>query len=214
MGVSVMLNRSTIFAAALVIFAVATVPARANSVHGEKGASGQGLASDAHFKPSTMVNGITVTPFVNSNAIAPFDALDIFQIPSAFTTGTNYTLTFASLANVGGNPVYGIFDCDNGSNPFAISEDMPPVNLGSTCTKGPLGSNDKFVSFSESGNKSTISFLGGTGAPSIFYFWTTDGNLTGIAPATTSTTPEPSTFVLFGSVLIGLALFGRRLAHS
>ncbi len=208
-----MLKLSTIFAAALAIFVLATVPARANSIHGEKGASGQGLASDAHFNLPVTVNGIMVTPFVNSNAIAPFDALDIFQIPSAFTTGTNYTLTFKSLALVGGNPVYGIFDCDNGSNTFAISEDMPPVDLGSTCTPGTLGSNDQFVSFSEIGNKSTISFLGGTGAPSTFYFWTTNGNLTGIAPAVT-TTPEPSTFMLFGSVLVGLALFARRLAHS
>jgi hypothetical protein len=207
-----MLNRSTIFAAALVMFAVAT-PARANSIHGEKGASGQGLASDAHFNPATTVNGITVFPFANTNASAPFDLLDIFQIPSAFTSGTNYTLTFNSLANVGGNPVYGIFDCDNGSNPFAISADTPPQNIGSTCTPGPLGSNNQFVNFSEIGNKSIISFLAGTGAPSTFYFWTIDGNLTGIAPATT-TTPEPSTFVLFGSVLLGLALFGRRLAHS
>jgi hypothetical protein len=208
-----MLNRSTIFAAALAVFAIATVPAHANSIHGEKGASGQGLASAAHFNSPVTVNGITVTPFVDSNAIAPFNALDIFQIPSAFTTGTNYTLTFKSLANVGGNPVYGIFDCDNLSNTFAISADMPPVNLGSTCTRGPLGSNDQFVSFSEMGNKSTISFLGGSGAPPIFYFWTTNGNLTGIAPAVT-TTPEPSTFMLFGSVLVGLALFARRLAHS
>jgi hypothetical protein len=207
-----MLNRSTLFLAAFVIFAIATIPARANSIHGEKGASGQGLKKDAHFDPAIVVNGISVIPFTNDNATAPFNLLDIFQIPSAFLTGTGYTLTFNSLALVGTDPVYGIFDCDNGSNPFAVSEDSPPKKLGSTCTPGVLGSNDQFVKFTEVGNASTISFLGGTGAPSVFYFWTTAGNLKAITPAT-STTPEPSTFILFGSILVGVALF-RRLRTS
>jgi hypothetical protein len=203
-----MFNRLTTLAVALALLAV-TAPVRANSIHGEKGASGQGLKKDAHFDAATVVNGITVFPFMNTNASAPFDLLDIFKIPSAFTSGTDYTLTFNSLALVGGDPVYGIFDCDNGSNPFAISADSPPKNLGSTCTRGPLGSNDSFVIFTEVGNTATISFLIGAGAPPTFYFWTTAGNLTAIAPATTTTTPEPSTFVLFGSILLGVALLCR-----
>jgi hypothetical protein len=166
-----MLKRFTIFTAALVLLAGA-VPAGANAVHTEKGASGQGLVADAFFDSPTTVNGIIVTPFNNQGTI-----FDIVQIPSSFNSGTPFLLTFANINNG-----YGIFDCDNGTNGFAISADSTPVNIGSTCTAGPAGSNDAFVSFSEVGNTSTITFLGGAGAPPTFYFWTTDGNLTGFAP--------------------------------
>jgi hypothetical protein len=145
----------------------------------------------------------TVTPFNDQGTI-----YDIFQIPSSFTSGTPYALTFSSIADG-----YGIFDCDNGLNGFAISADSPPINIGSTCTEGALGSNDAFVSFNEVGDTSTINFLGGSGAPPTFYFWTTDGNLTGIASATV-TTPEPAAILLLASGLAGLALLRRRLAQS
>jgi hypothetical protein len=197
-----MFNRSTIIAAALVFF-VGTAPVRANGVHPDRGASGQGLAADAFFESPTTVNGITVTPFDDQGTI-----FDIVQIPSSFTSGTPFALTFNNIANG-----YGIFDCDNGSNSFAISEDTPPQNIGSTCTKGPLGSNDAFVNFNEVGNKSTISFLGGAGAPPTFYFWTTDGNLTAIAPVN-ATAPEPSAFLLLASGLAALALLRRRALQS
>jgi hypothetical protein len=197
-----MFNRASVFAAVFV-FLAGTLPVFANTVHAPKGASGQGLAADAFFQSPTAVNGITVTPFDDQGTI-----FDIFQIPSSFTSGTPFTLTFSNIANG-----YGIFDCDNGSNSFAISEDTPPQNIGSTCTKGPLGSNDAFVNFNEVGNTSTISFLGGAGAPPTFYFWTTDGNLTGIAPVN-ATAPEPSAFLLLASGLAVLALLRRRAPQS
>jgi hypothetical protein len=197
-----MFNRSRVFAVVFV-FLAGTLPVLANAVHAPKGASGQGLAADAFFQSPTTVNGITVTPFDDQGTI-----FDIFQIPSSFTSGTPFALTFSNIANG-----YGIFDCDNGSNSFAISEDTPPQNIGSTCTKGPLGSNDAFVNFNEVGNTSTISFLGGAGAPPTFYFWTTDGNLTAIAPVN-ATAPEPSAFLLLASGLAALALLRRRALQS
>jgi hypothetical protein len=198
-----MVKRSTIFVAALVLFAGA-VPAGANAVHTEKGASGQGLAADAFFDPSTPVNGITVTPFDDQGTI-----YDVFQIPSSFESGTPFTLTFANI-----NDGYGIFDCDNGTNGFALSADTPPINIGSTCTAGPAGSNDGFVNFNEVGNTSTITFLGGAGAPPTFYFWTTDGNLTAIAPATSTNAPEPAGLLLLTCGLAGIALVRRRTVQS
>jgi hypothetical protein len=198
-----MLKRSLVFAATLVLLANA-VPAGANAVHTEKGGSNQGLAADAHFDPSTPVNGITVTPFDDQGTI-----FDVFQIPSSFESGTPFLLTFANINNG-----YGIFDCDNGTNGFAISEDTPPINIGSTCTAGPAGSNDAFVSFNEVGNTSTIKFLGGAGAPPTFYFWTTDGNLTGLAPVTSGTAPEPAGSLLLASGLAGIALLRRRTVQS
>jgi MYXO-CTERM domain-containing protein len=199
-----MLKRFTIFTAALVLLAGA-VPLSANGVHPEKGASGQGLATDAFFEPATPVNGITVTPFDNQGTI-----FDVLQIPSSFTTGTPFLLTFANIADG-----YGIFDCDNGTNGFAISADSTPVNIGSTCTAGPAGSNEAFVSFNEVGSTSTITFLGGAGAPPTFYFWTTDGNLTGFAPvSSTGTAPEPGGLLLLASGLAGIALLRRRTVQS
>jgi hypothetical protein len=202
-----MLKRLTIFAAVFV-FLVSAVPVHATAVHSEKGASGQGLAADAFFDPSTPVNGITVTPFDDQGTI-----LDVVQIPSSFESGTPFLLTFANINNG-----YGIFNCDNGANNFAVSEDTPPQNIGSTCTQGPVvsgSSNEQFVSFNEVGNTSTITFLGGAGAPPTFYFWTTDGNLTGIAPVSaTGTAPEPAGLLLLASGLAGIALLRRRTVQS
>jgi hypothetical protein len=198
-----MLKRSMVFAATLVLLATA-VPAGANAVHTEKGGSGQGLAADAFFESPTTVNGITVTPFDDQRTI-----FDVVQIPSSFESGTPFLLTFANINNG-----YGIFDCDNGTNGFAISEDTPPIDIGSTCTAGPAGSNDAFVSFNEVGNTSTIKFLGGAGAPPTFYFWTTDGNLTGLAPVTSGTAPEPAGLLLLASGLAGIALLRRRTVQS
>jgi hypothetical protein len=198
-----MLKRLTILAAVFV-FLVSAVPSYATAVHSEKGASNQGLAADAFFDPSKPVNGITVTPFNDQHTI-----FDVFQIPSSFESGTPFLLTFANINNG-----YGIFDCDNGTNSFAISEDTPPINIGSTCTAGPAGSNEAFVSFNEVGNTSTIKFLGGAGAPPTFYFWTTDGNLTGLAPVTSGTAPEPAGLLLLASGLASIALLRRRALQS
>src|SRR6202167_3646583 len=147
-----MLKRLTIFAAVFV-FLVNAVPVHATAVHSEKGASGQGLAADAFFDSPTTVNGITVTPFDDQGTI-----LDVVQIPSSFESGTPFLLTFANINNG-----YGIFNCDNGANNFAVSADSTPQNIGSTCTQGPVvsgSSNEQFVSFNEVGNTSTITFLG------------------------------------------------------
>jgi len=198
-----MSNRVLIVAAAI-LFSV--TPALATGIHSDKGASGNGLATDAFFDSPTVVNGIPVTPFVNNNA---GDTIDIFEIPAAFESGTDYVLTFTDIS-----AGYGIFDCDNGTNDFAQSEDTPPVNLGSTCTVGPLGSNDQYVSFDESGNTATIGFLGGAGAPSTFFFWTADGNLLSIEPASSVNAPEPASLLLLACGLITVMLFRRRLAVS
>jgi hypothetical protein len=204
-----MFKHTAILAVALMLLASA-VPAGANGVHSEKAASNQGLAADAFFDSPTTVNGITVTPFDDQGTI-----LDVVQIPSSFESGTPFLLTFANISNG-----YGIFNCDNGSNNFAVSEDDPPQNIGSTCTRGPVTpaaspSNEQFVSFNEVGNTSTITFLGGAGAPPTFYFWTTDGNLTGIAPmSATGTAPEPAGFLLLASGLAAIALLRRRTVQS
>jgi hypothetical protein len=206
-----MLRPFPIFAATLMLL-VSAVPAGANGVHSEKAASNQGSSTDAFFEAQTTVNGITVTPFNDQGTI-----LDIVQIPSSFTSGTSFVLTFADITQG-----YGIFNCDNGPNNFAVSSPelptLPSINIGSTCTQGPVvsgSSNEQFVSFNESGNTSTITFLGGAGAPPTFYFWTTDQNLTGFAPVSANgTAPEPAGLLLLASGLAGIALLRRRTVQS
>jgi len=186
--------------AAAVLFAVA--PARANLV--DKGASGQGLLSDANFETGLTVNGIAVTPFDDQGTI-----YDIFQIPSDFTSGVSYTLTFADIS-----AGYGVFDCGNGTNDFGLSEDDPPQKVVGPCTAEPVPTTgNPFVTSNEVGNTATITFSNpdSLAAPSTFYFWTTDANLLSIEPATV-TTPEPSSLLLLAFGFMGLILFRRRLA--
>jgi len=194
-------TRSSVFIAVLALLAV-DGPARANGAHAEKGASGQGLIADANFTSVTRtVDGVTVGQFDDQTTL-----YDVFAIPSSFETGTPFVLTFTSIAEG-----YGIFDCDNGSNNFALSADSPAVALVGPCTTGPLGSNDQFVSYLETGNTATISFLGGAGAPPSFVFYTTAGNLIDIkAASSTGNVPEPSSILLLASGLAGLLLLRRR----
>jgi hypothetical protein len=194
-------TRLSVFIAALALLSFAG-PAHANSLHTEKGASGQGLIADANFTSVTRtVDGVTIGQFDDQTTL-----YDVFTIPSSFETGTPFVLTFADITQG-----YGIFDCDNGTNNFALSADSPAVALVGPCTTGPLGSNDVFVNFVESGNTATISFLGGAGAPSAFVFYTTAENLTGIEPTSSSSNvPEPSSMLLLASGLAGLMLLRRR----
>jgi hypothetical protein len=207
-----MFNRLLVSAAALVVFAAA--PVFANGAHTDKGASRQGLSTDANFNAPTTVNGIAVTPFFNNNdSVNPL--LDIFQLPSSFTTGSTITLTFANI-----NAGYGSFDCDNGSSSTAISVPETGFPDGKTltgpCTKGALGSNDAFINFTEVGNVATLTFNGGTGntPPPAFYFWTPDANLLSMTASGGGSVPEPSTYAMLALGLIGIAFLRRRAVQA
>jgi hypothetical protein len=205
-----MFNRFILSVAALALFSAA--PAFATGAHAARGASQQGISTDANFDSPTTVNGIPVTPFFNKNdSVDPL--LDIFQIPSNFESGTSYTLTFANI-----NAGYGIFDCNNPNDPtssVALSADSTPVALNGPCTAEALGSGDQFITFNEVGNKSTITFtaVAGQTPPSSFFFWTPDKNLLGIAAAT-GTMPEPGTYIMLATGLLAIALMRRRTANN
>lgn len=213
-----MFNRIALCVIALTLFSAA--PAFATSTaRPDKAASGQGLIADAFFSSSTVAgpDGVTESVFNNSND--PFDpVIDVFALPMNFESGTAYTMSFKSLTPNMGGGLYGIFDCDNGTSQSAYSEDMTPVLVGTTCTPEPLGAGDALLSFTEndSNDTVTVSFIGNKAtAPSQFFLWTTDGNLTGFAPAgSTGTVPEPGTFGLLASGLLAIALFRRRTANA
>jgi PEP-CTERM motif len=215
-----MFNR---FALSIAALALCAAPVLANGAHVEKGASGNGLSTDAFFgTTSTGSNGVAETPYTNTNDSVD-TVIDVFQIPSNFTagTGTPYTMTFASVLPNADGALYGEFFCNNGSSGTAISVPQgatnTPVALGSTCTAGSLDSSgtSPFLSFNQVGNSVTVTFLGGSNAPTNWYFWTTDGNLLSLKAASGSTgVPEPGTFALLAAGLIGLGLIRRRAEQA
>jgi PEP-CTERM motif len=188
-----------IFIALAAILLTAVGPAGANPIHGERSSSNQGLLADAFFDGTTStVDGVTVARFDDQGTI-----FDVFGLPASFTSGTPVILSFNDITQG-----YGIFSCDNGSNNFGASADSPSQAVVGPCTVGSL--NEQFVSFVEGVNTSTLTFVPGAGAPSQFFAWTSDGNLTGISGSGTTTVPEPGTLALVGMGLVGLCLLRRR----
>jgi PEP-CTERM motif-containing protein len=213
-----MFNRFALTVATLALFSAA--PAFANGLHADKGASMQGPAAQVGFGTAFVgPGGITETPFNNTTLTAgdPDAIVDVFGIPLNFESGTTYTMTFTSVVGNADGAVYGIFDCNNGSNNFAISSDSTPKNIGGPCTAEDEGNGDQFVNFNQVGSKVSIQFqtVSGQTPPGQFFFWTTDGNLTDFAAGTTTgTTPEPATYTLLGAGLLALTLLRRRTANN
>jgi hypothetical protein len=203
--------RTCIVLAAMMLLAVG--PIRANSTHGEKGASNNGTTDDANFDAlnnGPTISGIPTTVFFNTNS---GDVLDVFTLPSSFTAGVPVTLSFNTTSGA-----YGIFDCDNGSSNFAIGvptfpSTIPPVLTG-PCTVGAAGSNDKFVSFVDGATSATLTFLGGSGAPTTVVLYANDGTLTAISSGSGTAVPEPATVLLVGIGLAGLVMLRRRVEKA
>jgi hypothetical protein len=214
-----MFNRIALCFTALTLFSAA--PAFATGAHAEKGASGNGDSPDVTLTSTGQtVDGIPIENYTNFGTY-----LEIFQIPTAFTSGTPYLLTFNSALPTDGTAAYGVFDCDNGTG-TAIDASGNPMANGSDCTQAPLNTSDQYVSFVEGTNTAKITFLAsvpGANASTTYYFWTTAtdvngdfiGNLASITPAgSTGTVPEPGTFGLLASGLLAIALFRRRTTNA
>ena len=201
------MSSSRLSLALVLVLLCAAVPLRANSMHGTKSASNNGTTTAANFDGAgPTISGISTTLFMNSNE-SPTEVDDVFTLPG-FSSGAVFTLTFNTSS-----ATYGIFNCNNGSNNFAVSSDSPPIALTGPCTVG--SDNTNFVNFVDGATSATMQFNPSTGgAPPTFVFWVTDGELVSITSSGgTTQVAEPSTIALLGVGgvgLVGLLMFRRR----
>ena len=201
------MSSSRLSLALVLVLLCAAAPLRANSMHGTKSASNNGTTTAANFDGAgPTISGISTTLFMNSNE-SPTEVDDVFTLPG-FSSGAVFTLTFNTSS-----ATYGIFNCNNGSNNFAVSSDSTPVALTGPCTVG--SDNTNFVNFVDGATSATMQFNPSTGgAPPTFVFWVTDGELVSITSSGgTTQVAEPSTIALLGAGgvgLVGLLMFRRR----
>jgi|HubBroStandDraft_3_1064219.scaffolds.fasta_scaffold88496_2 hypothetical protein len=201
------MSSSRLSLALVLVLLCAAVPLRANSMHGTKSASNNGTTTAANFDGAgPTISGISTTLFMNSNE-SPTEVDDVFTLPG-FSSGAVFTLTFNTSS-----ATYGIFNCNNGSNNFAVSSDSTPIALTGPCTVG--SDNTNFVNFVDGATSATMQFNPSTGgAPPTFVFWVTDGELVSITSSGgTTQVAEPSTIALLGAGgvgLVGLLMFRRR----
>jgi hypothetical protein len=204
------MSSSRLSLALVLVLLCAAVPLRANSMHGTKSASNNGTTTAANFDGAgPTISGISTTLFMNSNE-SPTEVDDVFTLPG-FSSGAVFTLTFNTSS-----ATYGIFNCNNGSNNFAVSSDSTPIALTGPCTVG--SDNTNFVNFVDGVSSATMQFNGTAGAPPTFVFWVTDGELVSITSSGgTTQVAEPSTIALLGVGgvgLVGLLMFRRRDAMT
>jgi len=205
------MSSSRLSLALVLVLLCAAAPLRANSMHGTKSASNNGTTTAANFDGAgPTISGISTTLFMNSNE-SPTEVDDVFTLPG-FSSGAVFTLTFNTSS-----ATYGIFDCNNGTNNFAVSTPVFPATVGTPlvgpCTVGSDNSN--FVNFVDGATSATMQFNPSTGgAPPTFVFWVTDGELVSITSSGgTTQVAEPSTIALLGVGgvgLVGLLMFRRR----
>jgi len=201
------MSSSRLSLALVLVLLCAAAPLRANSMHGTKSASNNGTTTAANFDGAgPTISGISTTLFMNSNE-SPTEVDDVFTLPG-FSSGAVFTLTFNTSS-----ATYGIFNCNNGSNNFAVSSDSTPIALTGPCTVG--SDNTNFVNFVDGATSATMQFNPSTGgAPPTFVFWVTDGELVSITSSGgTTQVAEPSTIALLGAGgvgLVGLLMFRRR----
>jgi hypothetical protein len=166
--------------------------------------------------PFETVDGTAITKFVindGSGTATSVTTFAVFTTPGTVTPGSTLLLDLAS-ATTG----YGIFACDNGSNP-AIAGGSDPLAgpfLTGPCTVGNLADLKLLVSESDPGNLPTQTLFTLNGGPSSWAFFTDPGGLLDLkfTPATggTTSTPEPgSGSLLFaGALAAGLAVLKTR----